>query len=237
MLELREVTKRYRSGDEVITAAEHVSLTVADGELVALYGPSGSGKTTLLLLAAGVLAPDSGAVLFDGENLAGFSEAERVRHRRRTVGIVSQSIQLHPGLTALDNATVKLIADGMSPPAARELALPMLELVEMGERVHHRPRALSTGEKQRVGIARALVNGPQLVLADEPTGNLDSRRSHGVLSLLAEACKTRSVGVLLVTHDPQAVHYADRVLTLEDGRLRTGALEFPAASVLRARRG
>lgn len=234
MLELRQVTKRYRSGLEIITAADAVSLSVDPGELVALYGPSGSGKTTLLLMAAGILVPDAGAILFDDVNLAGFTEPQRVRHRRRSVGVVSQSIQLHPGLTALDNATVKLIAEGMSPRVARELALPMLEAVEMGERAHHRPHELSTGERQRVGIARALVNRPQLVLADEPTGNLDSGRSQGVLSLLADACRERAVGVLLVTHDPQAVNYADRVLTLVDGRLHDG-LTDPVTRALHVR--
>jgi putative ABC transport system ATP-binding protein len=234
MLELREVTKRYRSGLETITAAERVSLQVQPGELVALLGPSGSGKTTLLLLAAGILEPDAGAILFEGRNLAGFTERERLRYRRNTVGIVSQTIELQPGLSALDNACTKLIAEGMSPRAARARAEPLLEVVGLAARSHHRPKALSTGEQQRVGIARALVNDPQLVLADEPTGNLDSQRSLDVLQLLAQACRARDVGVLLVTHDAQAIAFADRVLTLQDATI-TG--DVGDASMSRARAG
>jgi putative ABC transport system ATP-binding protein len=235
MLELREVTKRYRSGSEVITAAERVTMRVDAGELVALYGPSGSGKTTLLLMAAGIVSPDSGAVLFNGVNLADQSESERVHHLRRSVGVVLQTMELQAGLSALDNAAVKLVAEGMNPRAARARTAPLLDVVGLGERAHHRPRELSTGEKQRVGIARALVNDPPLVLADEPTGNLDSRRSREVLALLAQACKVRRVGVLLVTHDPQAVGYADRVLTLHDGTVHEGLRDDGLGNVVGTR--
>jgi putative ABC transport system ATP-binding protein len=219
VLELREVTKRYRSGPEVVTPVASVSLTIRSGELVALYGPSGSGKTTLLLLAAGIERPDSGAVFFERRDLRELTGRERVQHLRRDLGFIWQSWQLQPGLSALDNAATKLIAEGMRPRDARRRALPLLELVGLGGRANHRPDQLSTGERQRVSIARALANGPRLVLADEPTGNLDSERSRTVLAVLADACAARGASVLLATHDPQAAEYANRLLTLADGRV------------------
>jgi len=217
-LELQGVVKHYRSGEEVVRAADGVSLTVAPGEIVALYGPSGSGKTTLLLLAAGLLAPDRGDVLFDGRSVANLSRDDSARYRR-SLGFVFQSFHLMPAVPAIDNATLKLLADGLSPARARKQATTWLARLGLAERVQHPPERLSMGERQRVAIARALANDPRLILADEPTGNLDSARSRQTLTLLSQICRERSVGMLLVTHDPEAADFADRVCDLRDGVL------------------
>lgn len=221
-LQLCELVKHYRSGQETVRAVDGVSLELLDGQFVALYGPSGSGKTTLLLLAAGLLAPDSGQVLFADRDLATFSRHEMSEHLRRDVGIVFQSFHLMGGATALDNAAVKLLADGISPKQARDLARPWLDRVGLFERHDYRPRQLSMGERQRVAIARALSNDPSLLLCDEPTGNLDSRRSADVLGLLRDICHERKTPGLLVTHDLQAIEYVDEAYTLSDGVLHGG---------------
>jgi len=217
-LELIDVVKRYASGGDVVRAADGVSLTIAPGEVVALYGPSGSGKTTLLLLAAGMLTPDAGDVRFDGRSIARLSREEGA-HYRRSLGFVFQSFHLMPSVPAIDNATLKLLADGMSPARARRQATTWLARLGLADRAHHPPERLSMGERQRVAIARALANDPQLILADEPTGNLDSARSRQTLGMLSRLCRERAVGMLLVTHDGEAAHFADRVFDLRDGRL------------------
>jgi putative ABC transport system ATP-binding protein len=221
-LELREVSKRYASTAETVTAVDGVSLTVSSGEFVALYGPSGSGKTTLLMLAAGLTPPDGGSVLFDGQNVGALSERDSARYRRRDVGFVFQSFHLMPHTSALDNATIKLTGSGFTLREARRQALPWLERVGLAERVEHTPEQLSMGERQRVAIARALVSDPQLLLADEPTGNLDSKRSQEILALMREVCHERSIPGVLVTHDLEATRFVDRVYTLRDGHLVDG---------------
>ncbi|HEY1457495.1 MAG TPA: ABC transporter ATP-binding protein [Solirubrobacteraceae bacterium] len=221
-LELREVFKHYSMSGETVRAVDGVSLTIAPGEFVALYGPSGSGKTTLLLLAAALLAPDRGRVLFAGRNLTGLSVRESSRYRLSDLGFVFQSFHLMAGATALDNAAIKLIGSGWRLHEARREARVWLTRVGLGGRESHRPQALSMGEQQRVAIARALVNQPRLLLADEPTGNLDSKRSRDVLELLRDICHEREIPGLIVTHDPQGAVFADRVHTLRDGHLTEG---------------
>jgi putative ABC transport system ATP-binding protein len=222
-LELREVVKRYPSaGGTGVEALKRVSLTVAPGELVGLYGPSGSGKTTLLLLAGGLLAPDAGAVRFDGRDISGLSSHEGALYRRRDVGFVFQSFHLVPGASALENAAIKLLGDGWTLEDACAAARPWLERVGLQARLDHPADRLSMGERQRVAIARALVNQPRLLLADEPTGNLDTERGRQILGLLRELCRERSLPVLLVTHDPQAGPLVDRLHTLRDGVLSDG---------------
>jgi putative ABC transport system ATP-binding protein len=221
-LELREVVKHYATKGETVRAVDALSLTIAPGEFVALYGPSGSGKTTLLMLAAAIIAPDRGSVCFNGRDLATLSDDEAALYRRHQVGFVFQTFQLMGGASALDNAGVKLIADGFSAAEARERARAWLERVGLGGRVDHLPGHLSTGECQRVAIARALANDPRALLADEPTGNLDTRRSREILELLRELSHERQIPVLLATHDPQAAELADRTYTLRDGRLADG---------------
>jgi putative ABC transport system ATP-binding protein len=221
-LKLSEVVKHYPAGGETVRAVDGVSLEIAPGETVALYGPSGSGKTTLLLLAAGLMAPDSGKVLFGDRDVGRLSARESARYRLRDVGFIFQSFHLMPGATALDNALIKLPVDGATIGEARERTRPWLERVGLAERMDHRPSQLSMGERQRVAIARALVGEPRLLLADEPTGNLDSRRTREVLALLRDVCRERDIPGLLVTHDAEAIAYVDRTLTLRDGQLTEG---------------
>jgi putative ABC transport system ATP-binding protein len=221
-LTLKDVVKHYRSGGEMVRAADGISMEIGPGEFVALYGPSGSGKTTLLLLAAGLLSPDSGSVLFDGRDVGRFSSRESARYRRHDVGFVFQSFHLMPGTSALDNALIKLPVSGYTVREAREKTVPWLERVGLGGRLEHMPEQLSMGERQRVAIARALVGEPRLLLADEPTGNLDSRRTREILKLLRDVCHERGIPGLLVTHDVEALSVVDRSLSLRDGQLLEG---------------
>jgi putative ABC transport system ATP-binding protein len=230
VLELRAVRKHFAGPDgEAIRAVDGISLTVDPGELVAIYGPSGSGKSTLLYLAAGITAPDEGVVEFDGRDLATLSRRAAARYRRNELGFVFQSSKLVPGLSAIDNAALKLMGDGGSRADARRRVAPLLDRLGLGARTEHRATQLSRGERHRVSLARALSNDPRLVLADEPTGSLDSRRSQEVLAMLAEVCRERGVGVLLVTHDPAGADFADRVHALHDGKLVAWTPE-PAAA-------
>jgi putative ABC transport system ATP-binding protein len=221
-LSLRDVVKHYPSGNETVRAVDGISLEIEPGEFVALYGPSGSGKTTLLLLAAGLLKPDKGEVRFDGRDLADMSSRESASYRLHDVGFVFQSFHLMPGTSALDNALIKLPVCGYTVGEAREKTTPWLQRVGLGERLDHRPEQLSMGERQRVAIARALVGDPRLVLADEPTGNLDSTRTREILALLRDLCHERRIPMLLVTHDAEAITFVDRALTLRDGHLLEG---------------
>jgi putative ABC transport system ATP-binding protein len=219
MLELEEVVKHYRVGDgEIVRAVDGVCLSVGAGELVALYGPSGSGKTTLLMLIAGLLVPDSGSVAVNGREISKLSARERAHYRRSELGFIRQSLDLIPGVRADDNAALKLLASTGRRDAQRRIA-PLLERLGLNGRAQQRAEQLSMGERQRVMIARALSTEPSLVLADEPTGSLDTDRGREVLTLLTEVCHEREVGVLLVTHDPRAAAFADHVHALRDGRL------------------
>jgi len=218
MLELIDVVKRYRSGEEDVHALDGVSLTLRRGEMLALEGPSGSGKTTLLLLAAGALAPDSGAVLFHGRDLAGMGEREAARYRLSEVGLIAQNSHLMPRVSAVENAATKLLLGNVKLAQARAAAQHWLARVGMAERAGRTPEELSGGERQRVAVARALVGEPKLILADEPTANLDSERSAELVALLSELAG-EGRAVLLVTHDQEAAAGADRVLSLRDGRL------------------
>jgi putative ABC transport system ATP-binding protein len=231
VLELDAVHKHFAGPDgETIRAVDGVSLGLAAGELVAIYGPSGSGKSTLLFLAAGIAQPDAGRVRFEGRDLATLSRRAAARHRRKQLGFVFQSSRLVPGLSAIDNAALKLMAEGASRIEARRRVAPLLERLGVVRRAEARATQLSRGERHRVALARALSNDPRLVLADEPTGSLDSQLTEEVLALLAEVCRERSIGVLLVTHDPAGSRVADRVLRLRDGRLVDLPQATPAAA-------
>ncbi len=227
MLELREVYKHYHGEGEIVRAVDGVSLSVEPGELVALYGPSGSGKSTLLMIAGAILDPDRGRVYAHGRDITALSGRDTLLYRRREVGFIHQTFHLQPALSAADNAAVKLVADGMGPRAARRHVAGLFEELGIGNRATHRPSKLSGGERQRVAIARALANDPRIVLADEPTGNLDSHRGRQVLDLLRGLAHDRDLAVLLVTHDPEGAQVADRSLVLRDGQLEE---RLPGAS-------
>lgn len=230
-LQLRGVVKHYLAGTETVRAVDGVSLTVAPGEFVAVYGPSGSGKSTLLLLAAGLMTPEAGTVRFGGRDISELHPREQAMYRRRDVGFVFQSFHLMPGGTAVENASLKLVAEGFSMGRAERAARPWLERVGLQERLYHRSSQLSMGERQRVAIARALANEPRLLLTDEPTGNLDSKRSRETLALLADICHERAIPAVIVTHDSQATAFVDRVHTLSDGHIEDGLNAELAATV------
>jgi len=218
VLELRELVKHYLLGDgEPIRAVDGVSMRIARGEFVALYGPSGSGKTTLLELIAGLLAPDRGSVLVEGRDVVAMSRSEVNEYRLRDLGIVGHG--LTPGWRASQSASLKLMLSNVRS-APRKIE-PLLGRLGLGDRLHHRTEQLSMGERQRVLIALALSTDPKLVLADEPTGNLDTQLTREVLGLLRDLCREREMALLLATHDPQVATFADRVYELRDGRLQT----------------
>src|SRR5271165_1500858 len=217
MLETRDLVKHYDAGREAVRAVDGVSLSIVAGEFVALYGPSGSGKSTLIDLIAGFQAPDRRTVLVDGRDIATFSEGEHADYLLRVLGIVGQPSELMPAALARENAALKLLRT--DPRHATRLIEPLLVELGLGERMKQPTNKLSMGERQRVMIAQALSMKPRLVLADEPTGNLDTRRSREVLGLIRGLCRDRDTAVLLATHDPQAVAFADRVHELRDGRL------------------
>lgn len=219
MLELRDLAKHFPAvGGEPVKAVDGVSLTVTPGEMVALYGPSGSGKTTLLLMVAALLAPTRGAVLVGGRDVTSLSEREASHYRLAELGFVRQNFDLLPGVSAIDNAVLKLLKTTRWREAHSRVR-PLLERLGLGQRLQHRAETLSMGERQRVMIARALSTEPSLLLADEPTGSLDTHRSREVLALLRELCHEQGVAIVLVSHDPQAASYADCVHSLRDGKL------------------
>jgi putative ABC transport system ATP-binding protein len=233
VLELDGVIKHYPElGGEVVRAVDGVTLAVQPGELVALHGPSGSGKSTLLMLAAALMSPDAGTVRFEGQDLAALSAGQTADYQRRKIGFIYQSFHLMAGVPAVENAAIKLLADRTPLRDARRAAIPWLERVGLGKRLNHTPDQLSGGERQRVAIARALVNEPRLILADEPTGSLDSRRGAEILALLADIAHRQRVAVVLVTHDPQAAAVSDRVCTMRDGRLIASEPAAPVSSAL-----
>jgi putative ABC transport system ATP-binding protein len=219
MLRLHDLVKHYPTVvGEPVRAVDGVSLHVSPGEMVALYGPSGSGKTTLLLMIATLLEPTSGTVTIDDRDVSTLSEREASRFRLEQLGFIRQNFDLLPGVSAIDNAVLKLLKTMRWRDAHRQI-VPLLERLGLGERLAHPAETLSMGERQRVMIARALSTRPRLLLADEPTGSLDSQRGREVLELLRELCRERGVAIVLVSHDPLAAGYADRVFALRDGRL------------------
>ena len=216
MIELEQVSKVYRKAGGEVRALDEVSLHVELREFVAVRGPSGSGKSTLLLTVGGMVRPTRGRVVLDGQDLYGVASAERSRVRAEKIGFVFQMFHLVPYLDVLENVLLPNVAGGR---ASREEAAQLLERLQLGERVYHRPAELSTGERQRVAIARALVKRPAIVLADEPTGNLDPDTSAQIMGHLEEFHREGGT-VLVVTHDALADQYAQRTLRLERGRLQ-----------------
>jgi putative ABC transport system ATP-binding protein len=209
--------KQYQMGEVTVEALRGVDFTVEKGEFVAIMGPSGSGKSTLLHLLGGLDAPSDGEVMLGGRRLAHLSDDDITIVRRRQVGFVFQFFNLLPTLSAAENVALPLLIDGRSLDEYRLRIDELLTLVGLGDRQDHKPDQLSGGQQQRVAIARALVTDPVIVLADEPTGNLDSESGDEILRLLRRACDEKQQTIVMVTHDPKAAEYADRIVQLKDG--------------------
>ena len=217
MISFRDVRKVYRQGERDVAALDGIDLLIEGGEFVAVMGPSGSGKSTLLHLAAGLDLPSSGELFIDGEATHAMNDDQLTALRRRKIGLVFQFFNLIPTLTVLENVALPLLITGKSIGAVRDKAKALLDRVGVGDRATHVPEELSGGEIQRTAIARALITDPEVLLADEPTGNLDSKNGADILALLKEVSKERTI--VMVTHDPSAAAIADRTIRLKDGRL------------------
>ena len=213
------LTRRYKMGDTFVDALQGANLTLTRGEFVALVGPSGSGKSTVLNLVGGLDRPTSGEVWIDGTELSSSDERTLTRHRRQHVGFVFQSFNLLSRLTAEENVALPLMFSGVPEKERRARAQALLERVGLGARLTHRPTQLSGGEQQRVAIARALVAQPALLLADEPTGNLDTATGAEIMGLLKELNQEQGLTLLVVTHDTEVAAFADRVVRLRDGQV------------------
>jgi len=219
IVEVRELTKVYGQGDTSVTALDHVSLTVEQGEFVAVMGPSGCGKSTLLNLVGGLDKPSDGQVLIDDIDIATMKDQSITQLRRRRLGFVFQFFNLIPVLTTVENAALPLTLDGAKPAEANERARDWLRKVGLGDKLESRPDQLSGGQQQRVAVARALVTDPALVLADEPTGNLDSRSADEIANLLKQAAEEWGRAIVMVTHDALIASHARRIVFMRDGRI------------------
>ena len=229
---LERVSKSFRRGSETVTVLQDLDLEVPYGTFLGLMGPSGSGKTTLLNLIAGLDVPTSGHVRVGNEEISNYSESQLARWRTRHIGFIFQFYHLLPVMTAYENVELPLLLLPLSAAKRKEQVLLALELVGLTNRMHHRPGQLSGGQQQRVGIARAIVTDPTLIVADEPTGDLDAKSAEEILDLLGELQTTLNKTILLVTHDPRAAMRAERVLFLQKGQLvdQTDQFTMPATA-------
>jgi putative ABC transport system ATP-binding protein len=218
-IEIRELTKTFRVGKVDVHALRGVSLRVESGEFLAVVGPSGSGKSTLFHILGGLMPPTSGEVLINGRNLASMTESERTNLRKTKVGFVFQKYNLLPTLTAADNIAIARNIAGKNGHEKDPQFETILSMLGIADRLHHKPKALSGGEQQRVAIARAIVNQPSLLLADEPTGNLDTENSNAVLAILRDLNERTGQTILMITHNPEAAAFAHRTVTMRDGRI------------------
>jgi putative ABC transport system ATP-binding protein len=219
LIQAENLTKVYGAGSTAVLALDHVQLTVNPGELVAVMGPSGCGKSTLLHLLGGLDRPTEGTVRIDGQELAKMSDEAVTKLRRRKIGFVFQFFNLIPILSSIENAALPLLLDGGHAADTKQKAIEWLTQVGLGQRLDSRPDQLSAGQQQRVAIARALIADPILVLADEPTGNLDTKASGEIADLLKQVAQDWGRAVLMVTHDPRIAAYADRIIFLKDGKI------------------
>lgn len=219
MVVTENLTKVYGKGETAVTALKGVNLTIGQGEFVAVMGPSGCGKSTLLYLIGGLDRPTEGKVVLDGQELSTLNDNQVTQIRRRKMGFVFQFYNLIPVLSALENAALPMVLDGVPVAQANERARLWLERVGLSDRLNHRPAELSGGQQQRVAIARALAHEPLIILADEPTGNLDSRAGDEIATLLRQISSEWGRTVLMVTHDPRIAAYADRIVFLKDGKI------------------
>lgn len=220
ILEAREVSKVYQMGSTTVAALDHVSVTVNAGEFAAIQGTSGSGKSTLLNVLGGLDHPTDGEILFDSKPLAPLSKKAMARYRRNSVGMIFQGFNLIPTMSAEENVGLALAFAGVRGSQRKQRAQELLDRVGLADRLTHRPAELSGGEQQRVAIARALANRPRVLLADEPTGNLDSTRAHELLALLRAMVGTDALTIIMVTHDHELARtFADRIILMKDGRV------------------
>lgn len=219
MIELKSVTKKYKMGDEIINALDGVSLKVDKGEYVAIVGPSGSGKTTLANIVGGLDSPDSGEVVVDEMNLTQANDTLLSQYRNKKIGFVFQTFNLQPNYTALENVMAPLVFARMPLGQRKKRAEDCLEAVGLKNRIKHRPNQLSGGEQQRVAIARALANGPEIIIADEPTGNLDSQKGSEIVSILDSLNQKGKITLIIITHDQNIARQARRIINIKDGRI------------------
>jgi len=220
MIELHNVSRTYDLGGEKIHALDKVTLTVKEQEFVAIMGPSGSGKSTFLNLIGGLDHPDTGQVVVQGINLAQMKDKQVSRFRNKEIGFVFQSFHLQPMFSAEENVMLPLLFDKIKPSERKKRARKILETVGLGNRIKHRPSELSAGQRQRVSIARAIINQPTILLADEPTGNLDSKNGKLIMDLLHGLVKRQKMTIVMVTHDSDMAKMADKVITIRDGRVK-----------------
>jgi putative ABC transport system ATP-binding protein len=221
-IELDQVERTYGKGDSEVHALQRVSLAVSEGEFIAIMGPSGSGKSTMLNLIGALDRPTAGRILAGGRDIARLNARDAARYRRREIGFVFQSFNLLPRLTVLENVVLPLMFEGVSPGDRDQKARGLLDDLGLGGRLQHKPGTLSGGEKQRVAIARALANDPRILLADEPTGNLDSRNAQAAMELLAELNRSRGQTIFLITHEAEVARHANRVVHMRDGTIIDG---------------
>jgi putative ABC transport system ATP-binding protein len=221
LIELKSVSKDYRTGDETLHALANVNLTIKPGEFIAIIGPSGSGKSTLANIIGGLDKPDAGTVLVEGADLAKASDKELSRYRNQHIGFVFQAFNLQPTYTALENVMLPLMLAGMSKKDRRARAEECLKAVGLGERMKHKPTELSGGQRQRVSIARALAGKPSIIIADEPTGNLDSAKGREIIELLKDL-NQQGITLIIITHDLELAKLASRVITIKDGVMKEG---------------
>lgn len=224
MIEVKNVSKTYQMGKEVVTALNNVTVKINDGEFVAIVGPSGSGKSTLMHLVGGLDTPTSGSVFVDGKDISKFKDKEMSKYRNQTIGFVFQAFNLENTQTALENVMMPLIFAGMSSKERKEKAKKSLELVGLADKIKHKPNEMSGGQRQRVSIARALVNEPQIIFADEPTGNLDSKNGELIMKLLNDLNK-KGYTIIMVTHNEEEAKKANRKITIKDGEIQGGSID------------
>ncbi len=235
IIRIRGLKKVYRVGEERVRALNGVDLDIYPGEFVCIIGRSGSGKSTLLNMMAGLEKPSRGSIVIAGEHLEKMNEKQLVDFRLRHIGFIFQQFNLFPSMTALENVTMPLVYRGVSARKRKAAALKMLKDLGLSKHVNHKPSQMSGGQQQRVGIARALVSNPEVIFADEPTGNLDSRTSEEILSLIQAMAKRDNHTLVMVTHDPSVAAHADRVVNILDGLIvdivdQTGGRSAPSGS-------
>jgi putative ABC transport system ATP-binding protein len=219
IIEVKDLTKIYGNGDNAVRALDSINLSIEEGKFVAVMGPSGCGKSTLLHLIGGLDRPTSGSVMIEGKDIAKMKDDQLTELRRRKMGFIFQFFNLIPVLNAAENAALPLILDGVKQERAKARAMEWLQKNQLGDRSTHRPDELSGGQQQRVAIARAMISDPLIILADEPTGNLDTRSGDEIASVLRSLVSDWGRTVLMVTHDPRIAAYADRIIFLKDGKI------------------